>query len=164
MPLPSATFERSGGGRFKIDGHAMRKMTGYAQRLPGHPEAGGLLLGRHILDSCDMVVDVVTVPMPGDLRTEYGFRRRSKMHQVLMERAWRDSKQTCTYLGEWHTHPQAVPVPSMVDKENWRIRMRDDLYEGDTLFFIILGTERMVVWEVKRDASAEVAHWRLSQA
>lgn len=156
MRIRPAVFDRLEAGRFKIDRKAMARMAGYLQRLPCDTEAGGLLLGRHILDCCDIVVDIVTLPMRGDIRKRGLFIRKSSSHQVLVERAWRNSKETCTYLGEWHTHPERSPTPSPVDRTNWEVRLREDTYEGDCLFFAILGTEEIAVWEVKVKADNDL--------
>ncbi|HEX2093384.1 MAG TPA: Mov34/MPN/PAD-1 family protein [Longimicrobiaceae bacterium] len=140
------TFARPGGGRFQIGPASLRVMRGYLQNLPRKTEAGGVLLGRHIADSLDVVVDEVTVPMRGDRRERYRFWRAHEPHQGVIDRAWRESGGTCTYLGEWHTHPEPVPTPSKVDRNDWRRKLREDRFSG-IVFFVILGTREVRVWE-----------------
>ena len=121
-------------------------MRQYAQHLPGQPEAGGILLGRHIVDSDDVIIDRVTVPQSGDRQTRTRFFRARRRHQDALDEAWRISGGTCTYLGEWHTHPETIPTPSWVDRANWRRKLLTDRFTAP-IFFVIVGTIEMRVWE-----------------
>ncbi|MEM1321368.1 MAG: Mov34/MPN/PAD-1 family protein, partial [Bacteroidota bacterium] len=107
-------------GRLKINPDPLSRMNTYKQDSPDKTEAGGVLLGRFILDSKDKIIDRVTVPMIGDKRTRTRFLRAEKMHQRIITSAWNKSKGTCHYLGEWHTHPERYPRPSSQDIKNWK--------------------------------------------
>ena len=109
------------------------------------PEAGGLLLGRIILDTGDAVLDEVTVPLPQDRRKRFRFLR-SNHHQKILDKVWRLSSGTCNYLGEWHTHPEDYPTPSKVDWDNWRSKLLDSKNHYEVLFFIIVGEKMVRVW------------------
>jgi integrative and conjugative element protein (TIGR02256 family) len=109
-------------------------------------EAGGVLLGRHIVDSDDIVIDKVTTPQPGDRSSRFRFIRARRRHQKLIDAAWCESNGTVTYLGEWHTHPERVPHPSLVDRVGWVKKLLFDDF-ADALFFVIVGTEGVGVWE-----------------
>jgi integrative and conjugative element protein (TIGR02256 family) len=131
----------------------LQLMRSYVQSSARRREAGGVLMGRHIADCDDVVVDQVTVPMRGDRRERYRFSRRQHRHQTVIERVWRESGGTCAYLGEWHTHPEPVPTPSAVDTGNWRRKMWEDRF-SDFVFFVILGTREIRVWEAhERDTA-----------
>lgn len=134
-------------GRLKIDVEPLQRMAKYAQDDYVKPEAGGLLMGRFILNSKDIVVDRVTVPMVGDQRGRKHFVRAEKRHQGVLERAWRKSGGTCNYLGEWHTHPERVPSPSWKDEENWQEIMTTRQISSLYLYFVIVGTVETRVWE-----------------
>ena len=121
-------------------------MLKFAQHGPTDPEAGGILLGREIVGSNDLVVDDATIPMDGDQRTRCSFHRSGPGHQQLILNAWRDSDGTCGYLGEWHTHPEARPEPSIIDRRDWARRLVEDHVEGDVVLFLIVGTEELAVW------------------
>ncbi|HEX3529510.1 MAG TPA: Mov34/MPN/PAD-1 family protein [Thermoanaerobaculia bacterium] len=140
------TFARSRGGRFQIGPATMQTIRRYIQDSPRKLEAGGVLLGRHIADSDDIIVDDLTVPIRGDRRGRYLFMRGHEAHQKVIDRAWRDSEGTCVYLGEWHTHPEPVPTPSSVDCINWKRKLKQDEFNG-CVFFAILGTQEVRVWE-----------------
>lgn len=140
------TFARAQNGRLQITPAALAAMSRHVQDRPGVPEAGGVLLGRHILNTDDIVVDSVTSPMPGDRRNRFRFVRSRRRHQAEIDRVWRESGGTSTYLGEWHTHPELHPRPSLTDRLNWQRKLLVDRFT-DPIFFIIVGGAEICVWE-----------------
>lgn len=139
-------FNRHLDGKIKISTTALNVMLEFIQDDLNKPESGGVILGRHIVDSHDIVVDGVTRPTHEDQQSRFRFFRSKQPHQKSIDDAWAASLQTSTYLGEWHTHPEPIPTPSWVDKCNWHRKLMVDRYSG-TLFFIILGTNELRVWE-----------------
>jgi integrative and conjugative element protein (TIGR02256 family) len=128
---------------------AVEQMLSFAQRRWWQCEAGGAMLGRHLLDTRDIVVDEVTTPQSGDRRSRFGFFR-SKQHGEVARERWAAERQTMAYLGLWHTHPEANPTPSGADKRDWEQAVAGDAFEGDRLFFPIVGTDRMRIWTLNR--------------
>ncbi len=147
-----ATFARLTAGHFQIGPDALSTLLSYIQNGPGKREAAGVLLGRHILNSEDIVVDGATRPMPGDWRTRTQYRRARRRHQIEIDQAWKRSHGTCTYLGEWHTHAEPYPIPSKIDMQDWQRRLRVDKYT-EPIFFVIVGTSAICAWEGRRDGS-----------
>jgi len=143
------TFARVCGGRFQIGPSALTVMHQYVQDAPEKVEAGGILLGRHIVGTDDIIVDDVTVPMPGDRRSRFQFFRARRRHQEAIDRAWQESSGTCTYLGEWHTHPERCPIPSLVDRLRWQQKLLRDRFT-EPIFFVIVGIAEVRVWEGHR--------------
>jgi integrative and conjugative element protein (TIGR02256 family) len=135
--------------RLIIVEHAVKRMQAFAQRRWWDSEAGGVLLGRHLLDSHDVVVDEVSTPQESDRRSRFRFFRSHKHEQVARQR-WRQEHSTSAYLGLWHTHPERDPTPSGVDRQDWQQAVAGDTYEGDRLFFPIVGTDRIRVWTLSR--------------
>jgi integrative and conjugative element protein (TIGR02256 family) len=117
--------------------------------VPERPEAGGVLLGRHLLGTSDILVDRVTEPLPGDQQSRFRFFRARRRHQMVIDRAWQESAGTQTYLGEWHTHPERVPAPSLSDRLGWHRKLLTDRF-SDVMFFVIMGTQETSVWEGRR--------------
>lgn len=109
-------------------------------------EAGGILLGRFIQESSNIVIDQVTVPFNNDVCRRGYFHRQDQKHQQIINDIWLQSHGTCNYLGEWHTHPQVIPNPSDLDLSEWRRKAKDDSYPGTFLIFIIVGTRHMNAW------------------
>jgi integrative and conjugative element protein (TIGR02256 family) len=135
---------------FKISEYALLQMRGYVQGDQVKAEAGGVLLGRYILGTTDVVVDLVTVPMQGDRRSTYHFFRKANRHQAIIDQHWTQSMHRCNYLGGWHTHPEPIPNPSGVDTRDWKCTLRRDQFDSETLYFIIVGTKELRVWEGDR--------------
>lgn len=135
--------------RLIIVEHAVEQMKAFAQLRWWQKEAGGVLLGRHLLDSADVVVDEVTTPQNSDLRSRFGFFRSSK-HEALARARWQEHLSTMAYLGLWHTHPQEDPTPSSVDHCDWQQAVSRDTFEGERLFFPIVGTHQIRVWCLSR--------------
>lgn len=135
--------------RLIVTGAAMKKLLSFAQHRTCQPEAGGVLLGRHLLESANVVVDEVTTPQKSDKRSRFGFFR-SKRHGAIARERWSAEAGTCAYLGLWHTHPEGDPVPSSADRLDWYTAVANDVFDGDRLFFLIVGTRNVRVWCVNR--------------
>jgi integrative and conjugative element protein (TIGR02256 family) len=151
------TFVRPGGGHFQIGSEALALMRPYVQEVPAKPEAGGVLLGRHILGTGDIIVDLITAPMLSDRQSRFRFFRARRPHQAAIDRAWRESGGTCTYLGEWHTHPEPYPTPSSIDWQNWQRKLLVDRFT-EPIFFVIMGTMETHVWEGHRSSGLMSLH------
>ena len=165
MPLPMKpepelvaplVFRLPDGRRIKLTAEVVARLRQYAQHAPDAAEAGGVLLGRYLSDSDDVVVDDLTEPLPGDKRGRYFFHRAQKAHQRVIEQVWQASGGTRTYLGEWHTHPEPQPTPSCIDTCDWRRKLRQDQY-FDRLFFFIVGTEQVRGWSGSRARPKPIA-------
>lgn len=143
-------FELSNGGKIKMTKHLLKTIEPFVQKESHLNEAGGVLLGRFIKNSKDIIIDKVTVPMKGDKQTRCTFKRLSTLHQIVVEEEWSLSKGTCNYLGEWHTHPETDPEPSGVDIRDWKRKLKTDLFSSRYLYFIIAGTEKLSLWEGDR--------------
>lgn len=146
-------FSQADGSRIKLTAEVLARLQAYAQHAPDAPEAGGVLLGRYLLESNDVVVDDLTEPMPGDQRGRFFFHRAQVAHQQAIEKAWRASGGTRTYLGEWHTHPEPYPTPSGTDRRDWRRKLRHDQYFA-RLLFLLVGTSKIQGWSGSRTQDA----------
>jgi len=140
----------SNNGVLKIDTEPMARIASFEQDARDKLEAGGVLLGRFISSSKNIVVDRVTVPMFGDVRGRSRFIRGDKMHQKVISNAWNNSDGTCNYLGEWHTHPEKYPEPSRQDYKNWREILTTRTFSSLYLYFVIVGTRETRIWEGNR--------------
>lgn len=125
--------------RILIESTVLGQISQFRQAEHDKPESGGILLGYrrefhlHIVEA--------TTPQRSDRRARFHFFRRDSHHQNLAVKRWKESNQTIDYLGEWHTHPQGLPVPSQLDLVEWR-----KIYNGaPPMLFIILGN-RHIDW------------------
>ena len=143
-------YVRPNGGRIKLPVEVIMSIRGFVQNDRHKPEGGGVMLGRYIIGSQDVVIDKISFPMPGDKATRTTFFRKKRAHQQIIDKEWEDSNHTCTYLGEWHTHPERCPTPSCIDEFNWKKKLKKDVFDSDHLFFLIVGTSEMRMWEGHR--------------
>src|SRR5437867_1979843 len=105
-------FHRAGAGQLEISDEALAALNSHRQLSDSAAEAGGLLLGRLIAESSDVVVDEATNPSVEDRRGRFFFIRWRVPAQRRVATAWKESGSTRIYLGEWHSHPEDVPSPS----------------------------------------------------
>ena len=140
--------------RFKVEEKVVQILKSYRQVYKKDKEAGGVLLGRFIKGSEDIVVDYITEPMAGDIRGRYKFIRKDIRHQNKIDEVWQESDGTCNYLGDWHTHPEDDPVPSNVDQANWLRKLKEDKYSGRYLYFLIVGLIVVSIWRADNQTGA----------
>jgi integrative and conjugative element protein (TIGR02256 family) len=78
-----------------------------------HREAGGQLFARFALP--DIVIEEATGPRRSDWRTRYSYRpnRRAEQREIT-----RRHSRGLHFIGDWHTHPEAIPSPSSRDIES----------------------------------------------
>lgn len=145
--MNALTFADSLGNKIKIGLRALSGMLDFTQHDATSREAGGVLLGRFLLEDDNVVVDHITIPTPADKRTRFRFFRSRSAHQKRISESWALSRGTCNYLGEWHTHPEDDPRPSAHDIENWKSKLANDQYDSKFLFFIIIGITKINVWK-----------------
>lgn len=135
--------------RLIITSEAIAQLLAHVQKRCWQREAGGVLLGRHLLDSDNIVVDEITSPQPSDRRSRFSFFR-SKKHEHIARVRWLEEASTLAYLGLWHTHPEDSPTPSHVDREDWQQAVANDTFEGSRLFFPIVGRKEIRIWTTSR--------------
>lgn len=145
------TFKRATEGHVRVGDVALARMDQHRQIEPNAPEAGGILLGRLIVDSHDIVIDDVAVPSEHDRASRFRFFRSKRNANTVIRKTWSSSNATCIYLGEWHTHPEDTPSPSWTDLRNWRRVLRKSCIEQDFLLFAIVGRVDLRLWELTKN-------------
>jgi integrative and conjugative element protein (TIGR02256 family) len=132
--------------QLKISEEVLNSFLHYSQLEKNDTEAGGVLLGRFISESNNVVVDRITEPMKNDIRQRCFFKKYREDHQNIIDKIWVVSMGTCNYLGEWHTHPEPHPTPSSHDLSEWKKILKHTVCDSDKLFFIIIGTKSIGIW------------------
>lgn len=89
-----------------------------ASECAGKNERGGILIGS--LRSPHIEILTFTDVGPLDQSMPFRFVRQDPKHQMRATKAWKDSDERQTFLGEWHTHPSGAPVPSCIDTASWQ--------------------------------------------
>lgn len=142
---PGISFLIEPVGKLFIPLNIVNQLQGYRQCKHANTEAGGIFLGTRFKNK-HVVVSEITTPLKMDKRTRYGYYR-SKGHHDFAVKRWKQSDGICLYLGLWHTHPESNPTPSSVDYHDWTNAMRNGRFEGDNLFFVIVGTRQICCWQ-----------------
>lgn len=140
-------FRRPNGGVIAFSEAALIVMHKHCQLETTAAESGGILLGRFINETDDVVIDEAMTPTWSDQRSRFFFRRARRPAQMRVNATWAESAHTRNYLGEWHTHPEDDPVPSEQDLRNWRHIGQAAQYEQTYLIFVIVGRKRTRGWE-----------------
>ena len=112
-------------------------IVGYSRGEESNREAGGIFVGAYRGPHVEIVS--LTTPKPKDTRTWSMFDRNDPAHGEVALKYWRESGRTLTYVGEWHTHPEAFPTPSFLDRTAWRRAGRR--HKTGPLVFAIRGYE-----------------------
>lgn len=102
----------------------------------GTREIGGVLVGEHVADEEFRVVDLSVQRSGG---TESCFVRHPKKHRRFMRRFFRRTGTDYArfnYLGEWHSHPLYLAVPSATDLAQMQLIVEDG--PGAPLFAVLL--------------------------
>ena len=120
--------------RILIEADALTLLDQFRQCGINTPEAGGILLGYRRDPHLHVVA--ATTPQPGDHRSRFHFHRADPKHQRVATNRWHASDMTVDYLGEWHTHPEEYPSPSVLDYSEWR---KICARRSHPMLFIILG-------------------------
>ncbi|MFE7062022.1 Mov34/MPN/PAD-1 family protein [Sutcliffiella sp. NPDC057660] len=132
--------------KLKINDDVLEKFRTYRQLESRDTEAGGVLMGRFIEGSDDIILDLITEPTEKDRRERCFFKKHLETHQELVDKIWEESEGTCNYVGEWHTHPEKHPSPSFHDRREWKKVLKKTQCESSFLFFFIIGTESIGAW------------------
>ena len=117
-----------------FESEPLNSMDQYRQDTKAKSEAGGILLGYR--RNAHLHITMVTLPQVSDRRQRYSFKRSVSYHQQMALRQWHASQMTMDYLGEWHTHPESNPSPSLLDISEWK---KISKQQARPMVFAILG-------------------------
>ncbi|MFA3684429.1 Mov34/MPN/PAD-1 family protein [Acinetobacter baumannii] len=108
-------------------------LVSYRQLSDSSQESAGVLIGER--RGVHIVIKMLSEPSIWDIRSRFMVDRVSRHHQQVVDDAFKKSDGEWHYLGEWHTHPEDVPKPSMTDYSSWH----KNLNSSDPLILIITG-------------------------
>lgn len=153
-------------GRVRVDHILLKHLCKFRQVARSYPESGGVLIGKHLINGGRMAIDQFTPPQKGDKQGRCNFYR-SQDHNKIVQKIWRESNKLSTYVGLWHTHPEAYPIYSPTDKKDWSKALTKSTYDGKNLFFIIVGQSHMRCWmgtrRLIKNSIQAVGEYKISQ-
>lgn len=148
---PAALAFRSADGRFglALASDQVREILRHCVQA-GTRETGGVLIG-HYTDALDCaVVTRVCGPEDDSRAGATWFERGTKRLRALFTEYWRRGRGY--YLGEWHFHPGAPPIPSPPDVRSMRRIAKDRGSQCRQPVLLIVGGDPAARWS----ASAHV--------
>lgn len=110
-----------------------------AQVSSSDNERGGVILGRLFPESSKIVITHVIESKKAKSR-RYRFDMNVDEVQNTIDDIWENSKGHITYLGDWHTHPEKRPKPSIKDHLTFRKNYFGTRVDQNLLLYIIVGT------------------------
>jgi integrative and conjugative element protein (TIGR02256 family) len=87
-------------------------------------ETGGVLMG-YWADPSSLVIRVCLGPGPAAIHEKYRFVPDHEYHVTEVENIFRQSNGSCTYLGDWHSHPEGAPLLSQKDRRTLKFIATD---------------------------------------
>lgn len=113
----------------------------YRQDSRKKKEAGGILLGKVYDDR--IVIEKASCPNTSDKRGLFFFIRSQNKAQQIVENEFYASDNKRIYLGEWHTHPEDIPSPSIIDEQMIKRQFSVNDLNEDFLILIIQGIQKV---------------------
>ena len=107
-------------------------------------EKGGILLGQ-CLENNKIIVTKATTPTLFDKSNRYGFHRDKRSAQLFINYEFLNSLGKTIYIGEWHTHPEDYPTPSVTDLKMIKNQFKKNLINEDFLLMVIVGRKGFYV-------------------
>lgn len=102
----------------------------------GNYETGGILTGNYSDDLKTAFIKLLTGPPVDSKKGSTWFNRGTQGLKKLIDKLW--SKNTY-YLGEWHFHPNASPIPSGQDKRQMKEIAVSKQYNCPEPIMLIIG-------------------------
>lgn len=142
--LPDDMVTTLGSGYLVIPTWVLNEIRTYNQDHFNKPESGGILLGMY--RGPHIEITNITTPSKGDDKGRSYFERKCQSHVDSAHEAWINNNHYVTYIGEWHTHPEAVPTPSSIDIQSWKNKLPSrpmiTLISGYSDFWVGLSNEK----------------------
>ena len=106
--------------KIKISKSVLDQIYQYRQTGRLSSESGGVLIGRQIISTGNLIIDHCTVPMPLDVCKRTRYLRKDPKHIEFFTTLRQRENNIYAYVGEWHTHPELIPSYSSMDLRNWQ--------------------------------------------
>ena len=132
---------RGHGRRVHVSDEVAGVWHAHRQTVSDAAESFGVLMGTTSVDRREIWIERVTTPMAHDRRTRFSFTLRDPEHQRMVCGMFTCSGGRAIYLGTWHTHPEPVPTPSGIDRNDWTACLRAN--PGRPLAFVLVGTDQV---------------------
>lgn len=103
-------------------------------------EFGGVLVGKYSEDGRTVFLKNFICPKKYK-QSPIFFERETKFINRELKRIYEVSQGQLFYVGEWHTHPNMRPIPSLHDLKSMQKLLAQDIKINNPLLLIIGGTK-----------------------
>jgi integrative and conjugative element protein (TIGR02256 family) len=135
LPVNLVYVIEPGGPSVVLSDAVVAAMLRYRQTSIMDKEAGGQLFA--VFEGGDTIVVEATPPKPHDKRARFGFMPNRWFQNMEIKT---NHKQGKHFVGDWHTHPQPVPVPSGDDIKSMVDCFKKSRHELKAFLMVIVGT------------------------
>ena len=117
----------------------LKHFRAHQQTNPQTPESGGQLFWKPS-DKGHKIVASITGPRPSDRRSRNSYKADHKQELIEIDEHY---EKGLFFLGDWHTHPEAEPKPSISD-----IYAANEIFtrsenRGDGFLLVIIGNRNI---------------------
>lgn len=130
-------------------------------------ETGGVIGGRNSDRSRYLVISRASEPGPNAVRERAFFSRDTEYCQKIIDSWAEQSAGDIDYLGEWHKHEQANPVPSALDIRTMSEIAKSENYHISVPILLIIGSDNssrsLRAFAINSEAKVLTIGWELVQ-
>ena len=102
-------------------------------------ESGGILVGKVFEEY--ILIEKATTPGKQDKQGLFFFHRHKDRAQSLVNNVFSETKGKQIYIGEWHTHREKAPHPSLIDKLEIKRAFKKSKLNLEFIICIIVGND-----------------------
>lgn len=121
----------------EFDDDALESFKQYQQKN-GEFESGGILVGEVYLRKNKVIVRQIIVSKKAK-RSLFGVNVDKVEMQYELEKIRINTNYQYYYIGDWHTHPEQHPTPSIVDNISYKKTVRKAVLQTNFVVFLIVG-------------------------
>lgn len=126
-----------------ISDNVISNLKLYLQNKPFINESGGVLIGYKVRGYNEIIIEDISLTDEKDESSIIKFVRKSISHILKIKKA---SLNNSFCIGNWHTHPVAIPCPSPIDLSTWKEELSECKSSFGFQVYIICGIDGFKVW------------------
>lgn len=104
----------------------------------GLPEKGGILMGE-LYPKKNLIIITHLIEVPSLNKTSVTYEMDMQFTHNIINETWTKSGGTITYIGDWHTHPEYSPKPSIQDYLTFSKNYFQSSIDQNLLIYVIFG-------------------------
>lgn len=126
-----------GGPVVALESNVLDIFDRFRQHRPWRREAGGQLFAQ--ITGPHLIVKEATTPSQLDRRSRHSFQPHRPTEQWQIKQNFHRGLH---FVGDWHTHPQLRPEPSVTDLQSVRDCLQRSRHDLKSLLLVVVGQRR----------------------